>query len=126
MLEYSVARSPIPVTVVTQPRVNKNWLLGYTHTLNPNLYNDFRIGYHQINFDTLNPFDALWSVPDLGPVYGHAGFYTGGYVTGMVAGIAANIVITGSADRLTDLTTMLRAWATVTVCAAARRSRHRL
>ena len=48
----------IPVTVVTQPRVNKNWLLGYTHTLNPNLYNDFRIGYHQIDFDTLNPFSV--------------------------------------------------------------------
>jgi hypothetical protein len=44
--------------VVTQPRVNKNWLLGYTHTLNPNLYNDFRIGYHRSNFDTLNHFSV--------------------------------------------------------------------
>ena len=37
----------IPVAAVTQPRTNKNWLLGYTHTLSPNLLNDFRIGYHQ-------------------------------------------------------------------------------
>ena len=41
---------------VTQPRTNKNWLFGYTHTLRPNLYNDFRIGYHHIDFDTLNQF----------------------------------------------------------------------
>ncbi len=40
---------------MTQPRVNKNWLVGYTHTLKPNLLNDFRIGYHRVNFDTLNP-----------------------------------------------------------------------
>ena len=30
-----------------QPRVNQNWLVSYTHTLRPNLLNDFRIGYHQ-------------------------------------------------------------------------------
>ena len=44
-------RSP----AVTQPRVNKNTLVSYTHTLRPNLLNDFRIGYHRIDFDTLNP-----------------------------------------------------------------------
>lgn len=43
--------------------------------------------------DTLNPFDALWSVPDIGPVYGHEGFYTGGYIGGMVVGIAAQSMI---------------------------------
>ena len=63
----------IPVTVVTQPRVNKNWLLGYTHTLNPNLYNDFRIGYHQINFDTLNPF-SVGGDTDAGSSLGIPGF----------------------------------------------------
>ena len=46
----------IPITGITQPRVNKNTLVSYTHTLKPNLLNDFRIGYHRIDFDTLNEF----------------------------------------------------------------------
>ena len=33
----------IPATGITQPRVNKNTLFTYTHTLKPNLFNDFRI-----------------------------------------------------------------------------------
>jgi len=33
-----------PALGVTQPRVNKNTLVTYTHTLKPNLFNDFRIG----------------------------------------------------------------------------------
>ena len=52
----NVFNAAIPVTAVTQPRVNKNWLFSYTHTLRPNLLNDFRIGYHRIDFDTVNPF----------------------------------------------------------------------
>ena len=52
----NVFNAAIPATAVTQPRVNNNWLFGYTHTLKPNLHNDFRIGYHRVNFDTLNPF----------------------------------------------------------------------
>src|SRR6476659_9439351 len=48
----------IPATGVTQPRVNKNSLFTYTHTLKPNLFNDFRIGYHRLDFDTLNPFEV--------------------------------------------------------------------
>ena len=36
--------------------MNKNTLVSYTHTLKPNLLNDFRIGYHRIDFDTLNQF----------------------------------------------------------------------
>ena len=48
----------IPIQVITQPRVNKNSLFAYTHTLRPNLYNDFRIGYHRIDFDTLNYFSV--------------------------------------------------------------------
>ena len=52
----NVFNAAIPATAVTQPRVNNNWLFGYTHTLKPNLHNDFRIGYHRIDFDTLNPF----------------------------------------------------------------------
>jgi hypothetical protein len=46
----------LPTQVVDQPRVNKNTVIAYTHTLKPNLLNDFRIGYHRVNFDTLNPF----------------------------------------------------------------------
>ena len=63
----------IPVTAVTQPRVNKNWLLGYTHTLRPNLLNDFRIGYHRVAFDTLNPF-AVSGQTDAGASLGIPGF----------------------------------------------------
>jgi hypothetical protein len=52
----NVFNSPLPVGAVNQPRVNKNWLFSYTHTLTPNLHNDFRIGYHRLDFDTVNPF----------------------------------------------------------------------
>jgi hypothetical protein len=52
----NVFNAAIPATAVTQPRTNNNWLFSYTHTLRPNLHNDFRIGYHRIDFDTLNPF----------------------------------------------------------------------
>ena len=52
----NIGNAAIPVTAVTQPRVNKNWLGSYTHTLRSNLLNDFRIGYHRIDFDTVNPF----------------------------------------------------------------------
>ncbi len=47
-----------PALGVTQPRVNKNTLFTYTHTLKPTLFNDFRIGYHRLDFDTLNPFEV--------------------------------------------------------------------
>ena len=60
-----VPPTPIPIQVVTQPRVNKNSLFTYTHTLRPNLYNDFRIGYHRIDFDTLNAF-SVGGVPTAG------------------------------------------------------------
>jgi hypothetical protein len=46
----------LPTQVVDQPRVNKNTLVSYTHTLSPTLLNDFRIGYHRVDFDTINPF----------------------------------------------------------------------
>jgi hypothetical protein len=63
----------IPITAVTQPRTNKNWLLGYTHTLKSNLHNDFRIGYHRIDFDTLNQF-SVDGVADAGTSLGIPGF----------------------------------------------------
>jgi len=48
----------IPATGVTQPRTNKNTLFTYTHTLKPDLFNDFRIGYHRLDFNTLNQFQV--------------------------------------------------------------------
>src|SRR5262249_55526069 len=63
----------IPITVVTQPRVNKNLLVAYTHTLRPNLFNDFRIGYHRVEFDTLNYF-SVNGVTSAGANLGIPGF----------------------------------------------------
>src|SRR6266702_4627868 len=63
----------IPIVAVTQPRVNKNWLFGYTHTLRTNLHNDFRIGYHHIDFDTLNQFSVTGKA-DAGTSLGIPGF----------------------------------------------------
>jgi hypothetical protein len=65
--------SPIPVQGITQPRVNKNTLVSYTHTLQPNLHNDFRIGYHRLDFDTLNHF-AVNGIPSAGAELGIPGF----------------------------------------------------
>jgi hypothetical protein len=65
--------TPIPIQVVTQPRTNKNSLFTYTHTLRPNLYNDFRIGYHRIDFDTLNAF-SVGGVASAGADLGIPGF----------------------------------------------------
>jgi Carboxypeptidase regulatory-like domain/TonB dependent receptor len=69
----NIANAVIPVTAVTQPRVNKNWLVSYTHTLRPNLLNDFRIGYHRIDFDTVNPF-YVDGPADAGTALGIPGF----------------------------------------------------
>ncbi len=69
----NVFNSAIPITEVTQPRVNKNSLLTYTHTLRPTLVNDFRIGYHRIDFDTLNYF-AVNGVASAGADLGIPGF----------------------------------------------------
>jgi Carboxypeptidase regulatory-like domain/TonB dependent receptor-like, beta-barrel len=69
----NIGNAVIPVTAVTQPRVNKNWLFSYTHTLKPNLLNDFRIGYHRIDFDTVNPF-YVGGPADAGTALGIPGF----------------------------------------------------
>ena len=58
---------------VDQPRVNKNTLVSYTHTLTPTLHNDFRIGYHRIDFDTVNPF-YVNGQSDVGASLGIPGF----------------------------------------------------
>jgi hypothetical protein len=69
----NVFNAALPVGAVNQPRVNKNWLFSYTHTLKPNLHNDFRIGYHRIDFDTVNPFYVA-GPSDAGTSLGIPGF----------------------------------------------------
>jgi hypothetical protein len=63
----------LPTQAVTQPRVNRNTLVSYTHTLSPTLLNDFRIGYHRVDFDTLNPF-AVEGRSSVGADLGIPGF----------------------------------------------------
>ncbi len=46
----------VPSTGFYQPRKNKNTLLSYQQTLSPTLLNDFRIGWHRLDFDTVNNF----------------------------------------------------------------------
>lgn len=53
---YTSNFGAVPSTGFAQPRVNKNTLVGYTHTLTPTLHNDFRVGYHRLDFDTINNF----------------------------------------------------------------------
>ena len=59
--------------MATQPRVNHNTLVSYTHTLTPTLVNDFRIGYHRVDFDTLNDF-AVNNLTPTGSDLGIPGF----------------------------------------------------
>ena len=70
---YDLNGSSIEIQSITQPRVNKNSLFSYTHTIGSNLHNDFRIGYHRIDFDTLNYF---WvnDLPGAGAALGIPGF----------------------------------------------------
>jgi hypothetical protein len=70
---YNSNIGAIPILGITQPRVNKNTLFTYTHTLRSNLYNDFRIGYHRLDFDTLNHF-AVNNLPSAGSDLGIPGF----------------------------------------------------
>ena len=65
--------SPIESTAVWQPRVNKNWLGSYTHTLSASLHNDFRIGYHDLDFSTVNA-DYVNGVSGAGSALGIPGF----------------------------------------------------
>jgi hypothetical protein len=56
--EFNSSIGAIPITGSTVPRVNKNTLVAYTHTLTPRLLNDFRIGHHRVDADTLNYFET--------------------------------------------------------------------
>jgi len=73
----SVSSNPLGAVLQTQsvdqPRVNKNLLISYTHTLSQNLLNDFRVGYHRVGFDTLNPF-LVNGQPSAGADLGIPGF----------------------------------------------------
>jgi hypothetical protein len=73
---YKTYNSPVEVvqtTSVTQPKVNKNTLFAYDHTLKPNLYNDFRVGYHDLTIDTLNYY-YVNGINDAGTALGIPGF----------------------------------------------------
>jgi hypothetical protein len=70
---FNSAVEAVPTTSVTQPRVNKNTVFGYDHMLKPSLFNDFRIGYHSLDFDTLNYY-AVNSLSDAGATLGIPGF----------------------------------------------------
>jgi hypothetical protein len=73
---YKTFNSPVeavPTTSVTQPKLNKNTLFAYDHTLRPTLYNDFRIGYHSLTIDTLNYY-SVNGISDAGSSLGIPGF----------------------------------------------------
>ncbi len=70
---YTSNIEAIPIQGITQPRVNHNTLFSYTHTLKPTLLNDFKIGYHRIDFDTLNHFNVN-NLPTAGSDLGIPGF----------------------------------------------------
>jgi hypothetical protein len=63
----------LPSQQLSQPRVNHNTLVSYTHTLTSTLHNDFRIGYHSVDFDTINDF-ALNDLTSAGSDLGIPGF----------------------------------------------------
>lgn len=50
--------SAIPVNASTTPTTTTNYTVGYTHTLTPNLVNDFRAGRYYFNSATVNPFSV--------------------------------------------------------------------
>ena len=70
---YTSNIGAIALAGTDQPRVNKNTLVSYTHTLSPSLHNDFRIGYHRVDFDTLNQF-YVRGQNDIGASLGIPGF----------------------------------------------------
>lgn len=63
----------IPTAGLYQPRLNKNTLGSWQQTLSPTLLNDFRIGYHRIDFDSLNNL-TIDGVPNAGAELGIPGF----------------------------------------------------
>ncbi len=48
----------MPTNASTTPTITSNYEVGYTHTLTPNLVNDFRVGRQFFNSATVNPFST--------------------------------------------------------------------
>lgn len=63
----------IPTAGLYQPRLNKNTLGSWQQTLSPTLLNDFRVGYHRIDFDSLNNL-TIDGIPNAGAELGIPGF----------------------------------------------------
>jgi hypothetical protein len=63
----------IPVNASTIPVTTSNYTFGYTHTLTPNLVNDFRVGRHRLDTDNLNYF-TVNGLKDAGSSLGIANF----------------------------------------------------
>jgi hypothetical protein len=54
--QSSTSINPIAAAGSGGPNINRNTLVAYTHTLSPQLLNDFRVGYHSVYDDNLNYF----------------------------------------------------------------------
>jgi len=54
--EFSSGIDAIPVNSTDTPQTDRNILVAYTHTLTPNLVNDFRIGHHTVEQGNLGFF----------------------------------------------------------------------
>ena len=65
--------SAIPYNAATVPSITDNYTGGYTHTIKPNLVNDFRIGRQYIDTDSVNYF-YVNGIKDAGAKLGIAGF----------------------------------------------------
>src|SRR5437763_2125260 len=65
--------SAIPYNAAEIPSKTDNYTAGYTHTITPNLVNDFRIGRQAIDTDSVNYF-YVNGIPDAGTKLGIAGF----------------------------------------------------
>ena len=63
----------IPYNAAEVPSVTDNYTGGYTHTISPNLVNDFRVGRQSINTDSVNYF-YVNGIPDAGTKLGIVGF----------------------------------------------------
>ena len=56
--EHVFGGSAIPINSATTPVTTTNYTVGYTHTLTPNLVNDFRVGRYFFDTATLNHFST--------------------------------------------------------------------
>ena len=71
--EFSSGIDAIPVNSTDTPQTDHNILVAYTHTLTPNLVNDFRIGHHTVEQGNLG-FFLNNNLLDAGAQLGISGF----------------------------------------------------